>query len=77
MPIEHRGEEEIRNGFGTLTSPEGVPIWSPAFDVTPAELITGIITEYGIIQAPFAEGLEDAVEAADDALDDARHSHDE
>lgn len=72
MPIEHRGEEEIRHGFGTQTAPEGVPIWSPAFDVTPAELITGIVTEYGLIEAPFTEGLEAAVDAADDALDLAR-----
>ena len=32
IPIEHRGEDEIRRGTGTLTSPEDVPIWSPAFN---------------------------------------------
>jgi len=69
IPIEHRGEDEIRRSFGTLTSPEDVPIWSPAFDVTPADLITGIVTEYGVIEAPFAEGLEAAVDAASEALD--------
>lgn len=68
IPIEHRAEDEIRNGFGTLTSPVDVPIWSPAFDVTPSELITGIITEYGVIVAPFSESLEAAIDAADDAI---------
>jgi len=66
IPIEHRGEDEIRRGTGRLTSPEDVPIWSPAFDVTPAELITGIVTEHGILEAPFAEGLEAVVDSADE-----------
>ena len=68
IPIEHRGEDEIRRGFGTLTSPEDVPIWSPAFDITPADLITGIVTEEGVVDAPFSEGLEAVVDAADEAL---------
>ena len=68
IPLEHRGEDEIRRGFGRLTSPEDVPIWSPAFDITPAELITGIVTEHGVIEPPFPDGLEAAVDAADEAL---------
>ncbi len=68
IPIEHRGEDEIRRGTGRLTSPEDVPIWSPAFDVTPAELITGIVTEHGILEAPFAEGLEAVVDSADEVF---------
>jgi methylthioribose-1-phosphate isomerase len=68
IPIEHRAEDEVRRGFGRLTSPEDVPIWSPAFDVTPAEFITGIVTEYGVIEAPFAEALETAVDSADNAI---------
>ena len=76
IPIEHRGEDEIRLGFGTLTSPEDVPIWSPAFDVTPAELITGIVTEYGVVETPFSEGLDAAVDAADDALAAKREGSD-
>ena len=68
IPIEHRGEDEIRKGSGTLTSPEDVPIWSPAFDITPAELITGIVTEQGIVEAPYVEALEATVDAADEAL---------
>ena len=49
IPIEERDGEEIRRGFGRQTAPDGVDIYNPAFDVTPAELITGIVTERGII----------------------------
>jgi methylthioribose-1-phosphate isomerase len=50
IPIEERAPEEISHGFGLQTAPEGIGIYNPAFDVTPAELIAGIITERGIIQ---------------------------
>lgn len=50
IPIEIRDENEIRLGFGKLTAPEGVKCYNPAFDVTPAELIRGIITDRGLIQ---------------------------
>jgi len=49
IPIEQRGAEEITEGFGRRTAPLDVKTYSPAFDVTPAELITGIITDRGII----------------------------
>jgi methylthioribose-1-phosphate isomerase len=49
IPIEERDPDEIRRGMGRLTAPPDVPCESPAFDVTPAELIRGIITERGII----------------------------
>ncbi|MBL7076666.1 MAG: S-methyl-5-thioribose-1-phosphate isomerase [Kiritimatiellae bacterium] len=48
IPIEERGAEEITEGFGRRTAPEAVKVYAPAFDVTPAELITGIITEDGV-----------------------------
>ena len=57
IPIEERSPEEIRRGFGTLTAPEQVPCYCPAFDVTPADLIRGIITEYGIIEPVNAERI--------------------
>jgi methylthioribose-1-phosphate isomerase len=50
IPIEERDPREVSQGFGTRTAPEGIGIYNPAFDVTPAELITGIITERGIIR---------------------------
>jgi methylthioribose-1-phosphate isomerase len=49
IPIEERDPDEIRRGFGRMTAPPDVPCFCPAFDVTPAELIRGIITERGII----------------------------
>lgn len=50
IPIEERSADEIRCGFGPATAPLDIPCFHPAFDVTPAELIRGIITERGIIQ---------------------------
>jgi len=50
IPIEERDPDEIRRGFGLLTAPPDVDCYCPAFDVTPASLIRGIITEWGIIQ---------------------------
>ncbi len=50
IPIEQRDSREITHGFGRQTAPEGVKVYNPAFDVTPARLIAGIITEKGIIQ---------------------------
>jgi methylthioribose-1-phosphate isomerase len=50
IPIEQRASEEITRGFGRPTAPEGIHVYNPAFDVTPAPLITAIITEHGLIQ---------------------------
>jgi methylthioribose-1-phosphate isomerase len=50
IPIEQRDASEITHGLGRRTAPEGVAVYNPAFDVTPAELIAGIITERGIVQ---------------------------
>jgi methylthioribose-1-phosphate isomerase len=49
IPIEERSADEIRRGFGRLTAPEEVACFCPAFDVTPASLIRGIITEAGLV----------------------------
>ena len=49
IPIELRSSEEITEGFGRRTAPDGIKTYSPAFDVTPAELVKGIVTERGII----------------------------
>ena len=53
IPIELRDTKEVTEGFGRRTAPEGVDVWSPAFDVTPAELITAIITEKGVHRPPY------------------------
>jgi methylthioribose-1-phosphate isomerase len=57
IPIEQRDAAEISRGLGRQTAPEGVSFFNPAFDVTPNELISAIITERGVVRAPFAEGL--------------------
>ncbi len=50
IPIEQRDPREITHGFGKQTAPDGVAVYNPAFDVTPAGLISGLITEKGLIQ---------------------------
>lgn len=57
IPIELRDPREITQGFGLQTAPDEVNVYSPAFDVTPAELISGIITERGILRPDFRESI--------------------
>jgi len=59
IPIEERSAEEIRQGFGRLTAPEGVACFCPAFDVTPAGLIRGIITEVGLVSPVTRDRVEE------------------
>ncbi|OGA72920.1 MAG: S-methyl-5-thioribose-1-phosphate isomerase [Betaproteobacteria bacterium RIFCSPLOWO2_12_FULL_65_14] len=57
IPIEERPAGEVTGYRGTRWAPEGVSVRNPAFDVTPAELITGIICEKGVVLAPTREKL--------------------
>ena len=57
IPIEERDPEEVTNFGARRTAPEGIKVRSPAFDVTPNELVAGLITERGIIRPPFKENL--------------------
>jgi len=57
IPIEQRDPREITHGVGKQTAPDGVRVYNPAFDVTPAELIAGIITEKGLIQPVTREAI--------------------
>jgi len=66
IPIEQRSREEVAEGFGRQTVPEGVDVYNPAFDVTPADLITAIITERGVVQRPNLELI--AAHLAEDAI---------
>jgi len=61
IPIELRQEEEITAGMGKLTAPAGAKTYNPAFDVTPAELIAGIITERGVIAPVSSERIEEVL----------------
>ncbi len=57
IPIEERSPEEVTHIRGIPIAPKGVRAANPAFDVTPGAYITAIVTEKGIVRAPFTEGL--------------------
>jgi methylthioribose-1-phosphate isomerase len=59
IPIEERGPEEV-TGYGNQEwAPEGISVYNPAFDVTPAELVTAIVTEKGVLDPPFSKAIEE------------------
>jgi methylthioribose-1-phosphate isomerase len=51
--IEQRDPREIAEGFGARTAPQGVRVHNPAFDVTPAELVTAIVSDRGLLRPPY------------------------
>jgi methylthioribose-1-phosphate isomerase len=61
IPIEQRDPREITHGFGRQTAPDGIRVYNPAFDVTPAELITAIICDRGVIRPVTRERIADVV----------------
>jgi methylthioribose-1-phosphate isomerase len=69
IPIEQRDPREITHGFGRQTAPDGVAVYNPAFDVTPARLITAIICERGVIRPVTQEAIA-RLEAGDRRLED-------
>jgi methylthioribose-1-phosphate isomerase len=62
IPIEERHPDEVRHFGGIATAPRDVDVFNPAFDVTPAELVTGIITERGVLKPPFREAIKLLIE---------------
>jgi methylthioribose-1-phosphate isomerase len=64
IPIEQRDGREVTHGFGRQTAPDGIKVYNPAFDVTPAELITGIVTEKGLIEPVGAATIHAALSPA-------------
>jgi methylthioribose-1-phosphate isomerase len=52
IPIEERGRDEVAGYGAEIWAPLGVPVFNPAFDVTPAELVTALITEAGVVRKP-------------------------
>jgi methylthioribose-1-phosphate isomerase len=54
IPIEERSPDELTHIEGVAIAPAGTPVYNPAFDVTPGELISAIITEHGVLDPPFA-----------------------
>ncbi len=61
IPIEQRDPREITHGFGRQTAPEGIQVYNPAFDVTPAELVRAVICERGLIRPVNREQIADVV----------------
>jgi methylthioribose-1-phosphate isomerase len=61
IPIEERSAQEVVEVFGARVAPEGVAVRHPAFDVTPARLITAIITDRGVLRAPYEEAISTAL----------------
>ena len=57
IPIEERAAVEVTHGFGRQTAPEGIEVYNPAFDVTPARLIKAIVTERGVIEPVTVEQI--------------------
>ncbi|HAL44681.1 MAG: S-methyl-5-thioribose-1-phosphate isomerase [Planctomycetes bacterium GWF2_42_9] len=61
IPIEYRNADEVANFMDLMTAPNGVKVYNPAFDVTPAENITAIITEKGVIECPTKEKIQNLI----------------
>jgi methylthioribose-1-phosphate isomerase len=59
IEIEQRGAHEVTHHGGVAMAPDGVDIFNPAFDVTPAEYVSAIITEKGVVYPPYGKGLRD------------------
>ncbi|MCZ7645351.1 MAG: S-methyl-5-thioribose-1-phosphate isomerase [Planctomycetota bacterium] len=57
IPIEERARAEIARPYGAHTVPDGVDVFNPAFDVTPAELVTALITERGVLRPPYEQSI--------------------
>jgi methylthioribose-1-phosphate isomerase len=72
IPIEERGSEELTDWGERMIAPEGVPVYNPAFDITPQRYITGIVTEEGICYPPFTQSLKRAKEMAENRIVERR-----
>lgn len=59
IPIEERNAKEVRSFQGAVSAPQDVNVFNPAFDVTPAKLIAGIITEYGVLRPPYKKAIKE------------------
>ena len=61
--IEQRKASEVTGIGDKKTAPDGIDVINPAFDITPPELISGIITENGIVKPPYEESIKKLFEA--------------
>ena len=72
IPIEERGDEEVVEIGARAIAPANVPVYNPAFDITPHRYLTGIVTEEGICYPPFSQSLRNAVEKGQAAIEAER-----
>jgi methylthioribose-1-phosphate isomerase len=63
IPIEQRKGDEVTSFLGKASAPHGVNVFNPAFDVTPADLVTALITEHGIVDPPYPSTLKELMAA--------------
>jgi methylthioribose-1-phosphate isomerase len=63
ITIERRSPEEVRSLGGATVAPERAEVWNPAFDVTPAELVTAFVTDAGVLRPPFSDSIARALVA--------------
>jgi methylthioribose-1-phosphate isomerase len=64
IPIEQRSAREVTHSNGKQMTPDGAAIQNPAFDATPAKYITAIITEHGVLRAPYEQSIREMFETA-------------
>jgi methylthioribose-1-phosphate isomerase len=64
IPIEERSPDEVRSVYGAPVAPPAAPATNLAFDVTPAELITAIVTDAGVLRPPYGEAIARALAEA-------------
>lgn len=66
IPIEERDPDEVRAPGGALVTPPGAPVFNPAFDVTPAHLVTALVTDAGILRPPYPVAIREAMDAGEE-----------
>ena len=62
IPIEERCATEVTSLGGNQIAPKGIKVFNPAFDVTPQQLITAIVTEHGILRAPYGQAISQLIQ---------------
>jgi len=73
IPIEERPAEEVTGFRGQRTAPAGVRVFNPAFDVTPARLVTAVITDRGVVHPPYRTGLAGLIKSTGERRDVGRN----
>lgn len=68
IPIEERARKEITHHGGKQMAPDAVLVENPAFDVTPAKYVTGIITERGVAKAPYPDAMKELASRGSESL---------